>query len=277
MTPRLMTGLLVAAGLLVSIGGCSGDEDKATAGGPKKAMILATTTSTKDTGLLDAILPGFEKTSNCVPKTVAVGSGQAMAMGERGDADVLLVHSPEAEQEFMAKGHGTSREPVMHNDFVLVGPPDDPARIRGSKDAASAMRLIAQKRAPFASRADESGTHAKEKSLWKQAGITPSGSWYIKTGQGMGQTLTIAGQKQAYTLTDRGTFLAARNLGSTIAFEGVIDLQNAYHVIVVKRAANAACAERFSYWIRSRPVQKTIHGFGLDKYGQRLFYPDAAG
>lgn len=274
MKPSRMTGVLVAAALLVA-SGCGGGPPKAAAGGAKKSMILATTTSTKDTGLLDAILPAFEKTSNCVPKTVAVGSGQAMAMGEKRDADVLLVHSPEAEQKFMAAGHGTSREAVMHNDFVLVGPPDDPAKIAQARDAPKAMRLIAQKKAPFASRADESGTHAKEKGLWKKAGISPSGSWYIETGQGMGQTLTIAGQKRAYTLTDRGTFLAGKNLESKILVEGALDLQNPYHVIVVKDAANAACAEKFSYWIRSQRVQKTIGEFGVEKYGQRLFFPDA--
>ena len=222
-----MACLLVAAGLLVTAG-CSsertpGAESTAEATGN---MILATTTSTQDSGLLDAILPTFEQNSDCVPKTVAVGSGQAMAMGASGDADVLLVHSPKAEEKFMAEGHGSSREPVMHNDFVLVGPPDDPAHIGAAQQAAEAMRLIAQQQALFASRADDSGTHAKELSLWAEAGIKPSGSWYIETGQGMGETLTIASQKQAYTLSDRGTFLATGNLQSKIEFQGSPDLQN---------------------------------------------------
>ncbi|MGH3388709.1 MAG: substrate-binding domain-containing protein [Actinomadura sp.] len=264
-----MTGVLVAAGLLLTPGCGSG-------GGDAKTMILATTTSTRDTGLLDAILPSFQKSSDCVPKTVAVGSGQAMTMGEKGNADVLLVHSPEAEQKFMAAGHGSSREPVMHNDFVLVGPPEDPAKTGDASDAAGAMRLIAEKKAPFASRADESGTHAKEKGLWEKAGSTPSGGWYIETGQGMSQTLTIASQKQAYTLSDRGTFLAGENLDSKIVFEKTPDLLNPYHVIVVKGAAGTACAQKFSEWIRSQPVQRTIGAFGVQKYGQPLFFPDAS-
>lgn len=267
--PRRMTGVLVAAGLLLTPGCGSG-------GGDAKTMILATTTSTRDTGLLDAILPSFQKSSDCVPKTVAVGSGQAMTMGEKGNADVLLVHSPEAEQKFMASGHGSSREPVMHNDFVLVGPPEDPAKTGDASDAAGAMRLIAEKKAPFASRADESGTHAKEKGLWEKAGSTPSGGWYIETGQGMSQTLTIASQKQAYTLSDRGTFLAGENLDSKIVFEKTPDLLNPYHVIVVKGAAGTACAQKFSEWIRSQPVQRTIGAFGVQKYGQPLFFPDAS-
>jgi tungstate transport system substrate-binding protein len=268
-----MMGVLVAAGVLATTAGCGGDGDPD--GGASGSMILATTTSTKDTGLLDAILPAFERGSDCVPKTVAVGSGQAMTMGEKDDADVLLVHSPEAEQRFMTAGHGSSRQPVMFNDFVLAGPPDDPAKTAGATDAANALRLIAQRKAPFASRADESGTHAKELSLWKKAGVTPAGEWYIETGQGMGQTLTLASQKQAYTLADRGTFLASENLGSEIVFEKAPDLRNPYHVIVVKGAANTACADRFAQWIRSRPVQTTIAGFGVKQYGQPLFFPNA--
>jgi tungstate transport system substrate-binding protein len=274
---RLRIAGLLIAGLLVA--GCgsqqsAGPEETAEAGGD---MILATTTSTQDSGLLDAILPTFEQNSDCVPKTVAVGSGHAMAMGESGDADVLLVHSPKAEEKFMAEGHGSSREPVMHNDFVLVGPPGDPAHIGDAQHAADALALIAKQQSPFASRADDSGTRAKEMSLWKQAGIEPSGPWYIETGQGMGETLTIASQKQAYTLSDRGTFLATRNLQSNIDFEGSEDLQNPYHVIVVDHdgTTNVACAEEFSEWIRSAPVQETIADFGVEQYGQPLFFPDA--
>ena len=193
---RRVAGVLLAAGLLITAG-CGSERPHGAEGAAKATgdMILATTTSTQDSGLLDAILPTFEQNSDCVPKTVAVGSGQAMAMGESGNADVLLVHSPKAEEKFMAEGHGSSREPVMHNDFVLVGPPDDPAHIGAAQQAAEAMRLIAQQQALFASRADDSGTHAKELSLWAEAGIKPSGSWYIETGQGMGETLTIASQK----------------------------------------------------------------------------------
>lgn len=240
-------------------------------------MVLATTTSTQDSGLLDEILPDFEENSECVPKTVAVGSGQAMAMGQKGDADVLLVHSPDAEEQFMADGHGSSREPVMHNDFVVVGPPADPANVANADDAAEALKQIAQQRARFASRADDSGTHAKELDLWEQAGTDPNGPWYIETGQGMGQTLTIATQKQAYTLADRGTFLATSSLESEIVFEGSEDLRNPYHVIVVEdEGINTACAQEFSEWIRSPAIQNRIAEFGTDEYGQPLFFPDAA-
>jgi tungstate transport system substrate-binding protein len=275
MARQWTTTILVVTGLLVAAG-CGSDQSVG-AGAATGDMILATTTSTQDSGLLDAILPAFEERSDCVPKTVAVGSGQAMAMGEKGDADVLLVHSHKAEKEFMADGHGSSREPVMHNDFVLVGPPGDPADVAEASDAAEAMTLIARQQAPFASRADDSGTNAKEMSLWEAAGIEPSGSWLVETGQGMGETLTIAGQKQAYTLTDRGTFLATGNLDSKIVSEGSPDLRNPYHVIVVDAGGdtNVACAKEFSQWIRSEPVQQTIADFGVEKYGQPLFFPDS--
>lgn len=271
------TSIIAAAGLLAAAG--CGTEASGGAGGASGNMILATTTSTQDSGLLDAILPRFEQTSDCVPKAVAVGSGQAMTMGEKGDADVLLVHSPEAEEEFMAAGHGSSRKPVMHNDFVLVGPPEDPAGTGQAGDAAAAMGLIAKQQATFASRADDSGTHAKELSLWEDAGIDPSGGWYVKTGQGMGETLTVANQKQAYTLTDRGTFLATKNVESEITFEGSPDLRNPYHVIVVDGvntagATNAACAKEFSEWIRSEPAQEAIAKVGIEELGQPLFVPD---
>ena len=239
-------------------------------------MILATTTSTQDSGLLDEILPPFDKRSECVVKTVAVGSGQAIEMGVKGDADVLLVHSPEDEEQFMADGHGSSREAVMHNDFVLVGPPDDPAGVADAGDAAEALSRIADQKAPFASRGDDSGTHTKELSIWEEAGVEPKGSWYIETGQGMGETLTVADQKQAYTLSDRATFLATKSLEADIAFEGSDDLLNNYHVIVVDHeGTNTGCAEEFSSWILDKPVQDTIAKFGVEEYGEQLFAPDA--
>jgi tungstate transport system substrate-binding protein len=240
-------------------------------------MILATTTSTQDSGLLDEIHPLYDKESACTVKTVAVGSGQAIEMGEKGDADVLLVHSPEDEEQFMANGHGSSREAVMHNDFVLVGPSDDPAGVAGTGSAAEALTRIADQKASFASRGDDSGTHTKELALWEEAGVEPKGSWYIETGQGMGDTLTIADQKQAYTLSDRSTFLATKSLESDIAFEGSDDLLNNYHVIVVDHeGTNSACAEEFSSWILDTPVQHTIGEFGVEEYGERLFTPDAS-
>jgi tungstate transport system substrate-binding protein len=239
-------------------------------------MILATTTSTRDSGLLDVLVPAFERASKCQVKTLAVGSGDALKLGERGDADVLLVHSPAAEEAFMRGGHGVSRLAVMHNDFVLVGPPSDPARIAGAADAPTALRHIAATRAPFISRGDDSGTNVKELDLWKMAGIEPRGAWYVETGQGMGETLTIASQKRGYTLSDRGTFLATKSLDANIYVQGGAALRNPYHVIVVRhQGTNIGCARAFSSWITSAPTQRTISRFGVAQYGQPLFFPDA--
>ena len=271
---RAAVGAIIAVSLLATAG-CGSDEPEAS-GGASGNMILATTTSTQDSGLLDEILPLFDKGSDCVVKTVAVGSGQAIEMGVKGDADALLVHSPEAEEQFMSDGHGSSREAVMHNDFVVVGPPDDPAGVSDAEDAADALSRIADEKAPFASRGDDSGTHTKELSIWEQAGIKPSGSWYIETGQGMGETLTVADQKKAYTLTDRSTFLATESLESDISFEGSDDLLNNYHVIVVDHeGTNEACAEEFSSWILDESTQDTIGEFGVEEFGEQLFAPDA--
>jgi tungstate transport system substrate-binding protein len=262
---------------LLALAACGNDENQ---GSPESSSdpgtMLATTTSTRDSGLLDELLPAFEKKSGCSVKTLAVGSGEALALGEQGDADVLLVHSPEDEQEFVESGHATSRKPVMHNDFVVVGPARDPAQIEKATDVSGALDRIADDQAPFASRGDDSGTHAKELDLWETAGIKPSGSWYIETGQGMGETLTIADQKDAYTLSDRGTFLATDNLESKLLFEGGKDLLNPYHVIVVRGGkVNERCARAFSAWITSPPTQKTIGRFGVEELGQQLFVPDA--
>ena len=251
------------------------------AGSPRPergTMLLATTTSTRDSGVLDALLPSFERRSGCTVKTLAVGSGQAMELGERGDADLLLVHSPAAEAEFMVDGHGATRRAVMHNDFVLVGPPDDPAGVKEADDAAGALARIARTDTGFASRGDDSGTHAKELSLWEAAGVEPGGSWYVETGQGMGETLTIADQKQAYTLTDRGTFLAIESIQSELLFQGGAALRNPYHVIVVRGGgANRACARAFSAWIIAPPAQGAIERFGVAEHREPLFVPDAAG
>ena len=183
-----------------------------------------------------------------------------------------------AEEDFMAEGHGASRRAVMHNDFVIVGPADDPARVSKASDAPEAFADIAEAEDSFASRADESGTNTKELALWDASGINPKGSWYIETGQGMGETLTIADQKEAYTLSDRGTFLATDNLDSQLLLEGGTDLLNPYHVIVVKGDdLNTACARLFSSWIISPGTQKTIAAFGVAEYGEPLFFPDARG
>ena len=247
----------------------------------QKNVILATTTSTQDTGLLDVLNPIFEKKTGYFVKTIAVGSGQAMAMGQKGEADVMLVHSPDAENKFIAGGYGINRRLVMHNDFIIVGPPIDPAGIKGVKSAAEAFKKIASAQNIFMSRGDNSGTHAKEKAIWKAAGIAQEGQkWYQQTGLGMGQTLSVAAEKKAYTLADRGTYLALqKNLGLDILVEGDAILLNIYHVMEVNPAkwpkVNAAGAKAFADFMVSKQVQKIIKTFGMDKYGSPLFFPDA--
>jgi len=250
------------------------------AGEGGKTVILATTTSTQDSGLLDLLLPIFEKQSGYQVKTISVGSGQAMKMGERGEADVLLVHSPAAEQKFMAAGFGATRRLVMHNDFVVVGPTADPAKIRGS-GAVEAIRRIARSGALFASRGDNSGTHAKEQGLWKAAGINPEGQqWYQQTGLGMGQTLNVAAEKKGYTLTDRATYQALRkNLSLDILSEGDGKLLNVYHVLELNSVkwpkVNRAGGKAFADFMVSKQAQQLIGSFGISRYGSALFFPDA--
>ena len=251
---------------------------------------LATTTSTADSGLLDAILPDFEAQNNARVDVVAVGTGQAIEIGTAGDADVILVHARAREDAFVEEGHGLYRADVMYNDFVIVGPADDPAGVSGMTTAAEALAAIAAAEAPFASRGDDSGTHTKELSLWEAAGITPdaSGSWYNSVGQGMGETLTFANEAGAYTLTDRATFLAMRDAlpdlivtvgGESIDANADPALLNPYGVISVNPeksdAINAELAEQFVEWITSDEVQTQIGEFGVDTFGQALFYPDA--
>jgi tungstate transport system substrate-binding protein len=246
-----------------------------------KSLILATTTSTQDSGLLDVLIPLFEKESGYFVKTIAVGSGQAMAMGKKGEADVLLVHSPDDEKKFMAEAFGIIRRLVMHNDFIIVGPASDPARIREAKTSADAVKRISQVGALFLSRGDNSGTHAKEKKLWKGAGINPDEQkWYQQTGLGMGETLNVAAEKKGYTLADRGTYLALRKtLGLAILSEGDPQLLNIYHVIEVNPAkwpkVNAAGAKAFADFMVSKKVQAIIGKFGVEKFGAPLFFPDA--
>jgi tungstate transport system substrate-binding protein len=247
----------------------------------EKNIILATTTSTQDSGLLDVLIPLFEKNTGYAVKTIAVGSGQAMAMGERGEADVLLVHSPDAEKKFMTQGFGSNRQIVMHNDFIIVGPAADPAKIKGAKSSVEAFKKIAESQLLFMSRGDNSGTHAKEKALWKAAGVSGAGQkWFQETGLGMGQTLGVAGEKNGYTLADRGTYLSLKKkLGLEILCEGDPQLLNVYHVIEVNPAkwpkVNAASAKAFANFIVSAEAQKVISTFGVDKFGSPLFFPDA--
>jgi tungstate transport system substrate-binding protein len=246
-----------------------------------KNIILATTTSTQDSGLLDVLIPIFEKETGYFVKTIAVGSGQAMAMGEKGEADVLLVHSPDAEKKFMAKEAGINRKLVMHNDFIIVGPPADPAHIKGAKTSVEAFTKISRAGALFLSRGDNSGTDAKEKKLWKTSGINPAGQkWYQETGLGMGQTLNVAAEKKGYTLADRGTYLALKKtLGMAILVEGDAKLLNVYHVIEVNPVkwpkVNTAGAKAFSDFMVSIKVQQLIGTFGVEKFGSPLFFPDA--
>ncbi len=247
----------------------------------EKVLILATTTSTQDSGLLDVLVPVFEKQSGLMVKTIAVGSGQAMTMGLKGEADVLLVHSPAAEKKFMEDGFGTRRLLVMHNDFVIVGPAADPAKIKGLMNTADALKTIGAAGGTFISRGDNSGTHAKEKTLWTAAGINPEGqAWYQQTGLGMGQTLNVASEKGFYTLADRGTYLAMKKiLALEILVEGEKNLLNVYHVIEVSQAkwpkVNATGAKAFADFMVADETQKTIGGFGIEKYGAPLFFPDA--
>ena len=253
-----------------------------------QVLRLATTTSTADSGLLDAILPDFEAANNARVDVVAVGTGQAIEIGQAGDADVILVHARAREDAFIEEGHGTARYDVMYNDFILVGPAEDPAGVQGMATAAEALTAIAAAEASFASRGDDSGTHTKELSLWEKAGITPEGDWYNSLGQGMGETLTFANESGAYTLTDRGTFLSMRdnlpNLvvvvgGESIAENGDSSLLNPYGVIPVNPdksdAINADLAQAFAEWITSPEVQAMIGEYGVETFGQPLFYPDA--
>lgn len=247
----------------------------------QKNLILATTTSTQDSGLLDVLVPLFEKKTGYFVKTIAVGSGQAMAMGQKGEADVLLVHSPDAEKKFMAEGSGVNRLIVMHNDFIVIGAPADPAGIKAAKTTVEAFKKIAATGSLFLSRGDNSGTHAKEKGIWKAAGINPEGQkWYQQTGLGMGQTLNVAAEKKGYTIADRGTWLSMQaKLGLPILKEGDPILLNVYHVIQVTPAkwpkVNADGAKAFADFMVSAETQGIIKTFGVEKYGGALFFPDA--
>ena len=245
----------------------------------EQALRLATTTSTDNSGLLRAILPKFEARYHTTVHVIAVGTGKALKLGENGDADVLLVHAPAAELAFMKAGHGVNRRKVMHNDFILVGPPSDPAAIRGQADVVVAFRSIADKKAKFVARGDDSGTDKKEKSYWPLSGVSPAGQpWYISAGQGMGEVLTMAGELQAYTLTDRGTFAAYRaKTGLQIDVEGDPRMFNPYHVMAVNPAKypdiNYRGATEFSDWLVSPEGQRAIADFQIE--GKQVFFPDA--
>ena len=273
--PEKFAALFLLALLLVGCGGPARPE-----------LTLATTTSVYDSGLLEAILPDFEARHNVRVRVIAVGTGQAFELGRRGDADVLLVHDPAGEEAFLSAGYGSARYEVMYNDFVLVGPADDPAGIAGMGSAAEALAHIAERQAPFCSRGDDSGTHRREKALWEAAGAVPAGPWYLSLGQGMGDTLLVASEKRAYTLTDRATFLSMQdrlaNLrllvgGATIAENPDPALRNVYSLILVNPAryphVQAERARSFAEWLTSPETQEAIARFGRERYGQPLFYP----
>ncbi|HZW03136.1 MAG TPA: substrate-binding domain-containing protein [Anaerolineaceae bacterium] len=300
---KKLVALLILAGLLTGLlAGCaapavpaSPTDSPAAAGSPAAPtaaptvragtpdrLILATTTSTQDSGLLDVLLPAFEEEFDTQVDVIAVGTGQALQLGKDGNADVLLVHARAQEDAFMDAGDGSRREDVMYNDFVIVGPESDPAGIQGMVSAAEALQKIAAAQAAFVSRGDKSGTHSKELALWESAGLTPAGDWYVSAGQGMGEVLTMAAEQQAYTLSDRATYLARtqNGLALTVLVEKDAILLNPYGVIAVNpdkgTFINAALANQFIDWLISVPVQEMIEQFGVEEFGQSLFIPDSA-
>jgi tungstate transport system substrate-binding protein len=246
----------------------------------QQEVIFATTTSVQDTGLLDVIIPIFERENGYRVKAIAVGTGQALAMGGRGEADVVLAHAPDAEKKYVADGSLINRRLVMHNTFLLAGPAADPAKVKGTAKAVDALKKIAEAKATFVSRGDDSGTHKLEKKLWEQAGIKPAGEWYLEAGQGMGRTLSIAGEKQAYTISDRATYLAfQKTTGLVVLLEGDPVFLNIYSVMEVNSEkfpkVNAKGGKAFADFLLSAKVQDTLKTFGVDKFGEPLFHPDA--
>src|ERR1044072_4233929 len=245
-----------------------------------RSIILSTTTSTQDSGLLDVLVPLFEKKSGYSVKTASVGTGQALELAARGEADVALVHAPSLEKKYVADGKLLNRRLVMYNDFVIIGPQNDPAKIKSTKSSVQAMKLVADTQSRFVSRGDNSGTHNLEKALWKQAGVEPKGAWYIESGQGMGATLGIANERNAYTITDRATYLAfQKRVTLPILLEGNKPLLNIYSVMEVNPAngprINTAGGKAFADFMVAPETQAVIKNFGMEKFGQALFVPVA--
>lgn len=276
--------ILLSVLLTLSLVGCSkADSGSKSETSTKEArsMILATTTSTQDSGLLDYLLPEFKKDTGIDVKVVAKGTGEALKLGQNGDADCLLVHAKAQEETFIKNGFGLYRYDVMYNDFILVGPKEDPAKIKekAPNDAVQALKLISQSKSTFISRGDESGTHTKEKSIWKSAAIEPKGDWYISAGKGMGAVLQMADEKKSYTLTDRATYLSMKDkLQLEIVTEKSKDLYNQYGVIMINPEKNKIKekeAKEFIDWMVSEKGQKLIGEYGKEKYGQSLFIPNA--
>lgn len=269
MIARHAAACLVLAALFSACGGADGD-----------VLLLASTTSTEDTGLLDALIPTFEDESGYTVKLISGGSGQALETARRGDVDVLLVHSPDAEKEFVASGDGIERALVMYNDFVLAGPPDDPAGVRAAGGISPALQAIAARSAAFISRGDDSGTHMMELKQWRAAGIEPAGEpWYAESGQGQGATLQLASDRSTYALTDRGTFLVRRDgLDLDLLVEGDEALRNYYHVIVVnpdRHDTNVDAARAFAAYITGTAGQEIIRAFGVAEFGEPIFFAAA--
>lgn len=273
---KLLTIMMVAIAAF-AFAGCG------TTAKTPRTMTLATTTSTQDSGLLEYLLPLFKADTNIDVKVVAVGTGEALEIGKRGDADCLLVHAKAKEEQFVKDGYGVERFDVMYNDFIIVGPKDDPGAIKtaASADAIEAFKTISTQGLKFISRGDDSGTETKEKAIWATAGLTPSGDWYISAGKGMGAVLQMASEMKAYTLTDRATYLSMKDsLDLQIVSEKSKDLLNQYGVIMVNpdkfSSVKKAEAQEFIDWILSDKGQKYIEEYGKDKYGQSLFIPNAA-
>ena len=245
-----------------------------------QAVILSTTTSTQDSGLLEVLVPIFEKKTGATVKVISVGTGQALALAAKGEADVALVHAPDSEKQYVADGLLVNRRLVMHNDFLIIGPADDPAKIRGMKSAVEAMKRIAEAKATFVSRGDNSGTHQLEKKLWQEAKVSPSGAWYLSSGQGMGATLGIASEKKGYILTDRATLLAFKK---RVQLDPLVErdrtLLNIYSVMEPNAAkfprVNVAGGKAFADFMVSKETQEVIRTFGVEKFGEPLFFPDA--
>jgi tungstate transport system substrate-binding protein len=246
----------------------------------QKEVIFATTTSVQDTGVLDVIVPMFEKETGYQVKAIAVGTGQALALAGRGEADVILAHAPDAEKKYVSEGSLVNRRLMMHNTFLLAGPATDPAKVKENKKAVEALKKIAEAKATFVSRGDDSGTHKLEMKLWGQAGVKPAGEWYLEAGQGMGKTLGIAGEKQAYAISDRATYLAfQKTTGLSVLLEGDPAFLNIYHVMEINSEkfpkVNAAGGKAFADFLLSAKVQGVLKTFGKEKFGEPLFYPDA--
>ncbi len=282
----LLIAVLLLTASMVCVIGCVQKKEEEKTGkktknkDPATELILATTTSTKDSGLLDEIIPDFEEEYNVTVKVVAVGTGAALEMGEKGEADILLVHARASEDEFMEAEYGSVRKDVMYNDFVVLGPKDDSAGVKNMDSVTDVFDKIAKGKSVFITRGDDSGTYKKEKKMWEAAETDPSGDWYRSTGQGMGASLQVASEQQAYVLTDRATYLSQKdNLDLEIMVEGDDKLFNPYGVMAVNpdkfSKVNNDDAMDFIDWLTSIEVQEKIGEYGKDEYGQALFTPDS--